>query len=271
MRPFGGWLFGHFADRHGRRLALTVSVLMMCAGSLIIAVTPTYATIGLAAPFVLLFARLVQGLSLGGEYGTSATYLCEVAHPRAPRLLFELPVRDADRRPAARHARAAVPAEAAADAGADRRVGLAHPVLHRRRARRRRLLHAPRHARERRVPRSARAGRAGEPAAGADAAPARGGHRRRPDARRHRRLLHLHDVHAEVPRQLGRAVEGHVHRHRGRDAVPLHVPAAGGRRLLRPRRAAPGAADLRRARHAAHRADPHRPAERRRTRGPRSS
>lgn len=81
MRPFGGWLFGYIADRHGRRLSLTVSVLMMCIGSLIIAVTPTYATIGLAAPFVLLFARLVQGLSLGGEYGTSATYLCEVAHP----------------------------------------------------------------------------------------------------------------------------------------------------------------------------------------------
>ena len=65
MRPFGGWLFGHVADRHGRRLALTLSVSMMCAGSLIIAVTPTYATIGLAAPLVLLLARLVQGLSLG--------------------------------------------------------------------------------------------------------------------------------------------------------------------------------------------------------------
>jgi MHS family alpha-ketoglutarate permease-like MFS transporter len=81
MRPFGGWLFGHVADRHGRRLSLTISVLMMCVGSLIIAVTPTYATIGIAAPLVLLFARLVQGLSLGGEYGTSATYLSEVAHP----------------------------------------------------------------------------------------------------------------------------------------------------------------------------------------------
>ncbi len=81
MRPFGGWLFGHMADRHGRRIALTVSVMMMCFGSLIIAVTPTYATIGLAAPAILLLARLIQGLSLGGEYGTSATYLSEVAHP----------------------------------------------------------------------------------------------------------------------------------------------------------------------------------------------
>jgi MHS family alpha-ketoglutarate permease-like MFS transporter len=81
MRPFGGWLFGHVADRHGRRLALTVSVLMMCFGSLIIAVTPTYESIGIAAPMLLLLARLIQGLSLGGEYGTSATYLSEVAHP----------------------------------------------------------------------------------------------------------------------------------------------------------------------------------------------
>jgi len=81
MRPFGGWLFGYVADRHGRRLSLTISVLMMCFGSLIIALTPTYATIGVAAPVVLLLARLIQGLSLGGEYGTSATYLCEVAHP----------------------------------------------------------------------------------------------------------------------------------------------------------------------------------------------
>jgi len=81
MRPVGGWLFGHMADRQGRRIALTVSVMMMCFGSLIIAVTPTYATIGIAAPAILLLARLIQGLSLGGEYGTSATYLSEVAHP----------------------------------------------------------------------------------------------------------------------------------------------------------------------------------------------
>ncbi|MGY8634642.1 MFS transporter [Bradyrhizobium sp. 14AA] len=79
VRPLGGWLFGHLADRHGRRNALTLSVVMMCFGSLIIAVTPTYASIGLAAPVILGLARVLQGLSLGGEYGTSATYLSEVA------------------------------------------------------------------------------------------------------------------------------------------------------------------------------------------------
>jgi MHS family alpha-ketoglutarate permease-like MFS transporter len=82
MRPLGGVLFGYLADRKGRRTALTLSVAMMCFGSLIIAVTPTYESIGIAAPVVLLLARLIQGLSLGGEYGTSATYLSEVAHER---------------------------------------------------------------------------------------------------------------------------------------------------------------------------------------------
>jgi MHS family alpha-ketoglutarate permease-like MFS transporter len=81
MRPIGGWLFGHVADIHGRRIALAASVLLMCFGSLVIAITPTYETVGVAAPLILLLARLIQGLSLGGEYGTSATYLSEMAHP----------------------------------------------------------------------------------------------------------------------------------------------------------------------------------------------
>jgi MHS family alpha-ketoglutarate permease-like MFS transporter len=80
VRPLGGMLFGHLADHYGRRMALTWSVLLMCFGSLMIAVTPTYASIGVAAPAMLFVARLIQGLSLGGEYGTSATYLSEVAH-----------------------------------------------------------------------------------------------------------------------------------------------------------------------------------------------
>src|SRR5690242_20222926 len=81
MRPLGGWLFGFIADRHGRRTSMMISVLMMCGGSLMIAVLPTHATIGAAAPALLLLARLIQGLSVGGEYGTSATYMSEVAAP----------------------------------------------------------------------------------------------------------------------------------------------------------------------------------------------
>src|SRR5438128_9065189 len=79
VRPIGGWVFGHLADHYGRRNALMMSVLLMCFGSLMIALTPSYAAIGIAAPVILGLARMIQGLSLGGEYGTSATYLTEVA------------------------------------------------------------------------------------------------------------------------------------------------------------------------------------------------
>lgn len=82
IRPVGGWLMGLYADLRGRRAALTLSVSLMCLGSLVIAACPTYTRVGVLAPVVLLLARLLQGLSLGGEYGTSATYLSEVATSR---------------------------------------------------------------------------------------------------------------------------------------------------------------------------------------------
>jgi MFS transporter, MHS family, alpha-ketoglutarate permease len=79
MRPLGGWIMGNYADRHGRRKALIASVFLMCIGSLVIALTPTYAQIGILAPVMLTFARLLQGISVGGEYASSATYLSEMA------------------------------------------------------------------------------------------------------------------------------------------------------------------------------------------------
>ena len=79
MRPIGGWLFGRVADKHGRKNSMMISVLMMCGGSLVIAFLPTYNDIGAWAPALLLVARLFQGLSVGGEYGTTATYMSEVA------------------------------------------------------------------------------------------------------------------------------------------------------------------------------------------------
>ncbi|KRN30666.1 MFS transporter [Liquorilactobacillus mali] len=79
MRPFGSFIMGKFADQHGRRSALTLSVVIMACGSLIIAIVPTYKTIGLLSPIILVLVRLVQGISLGGEYGISATYLSEMA------------------------------------------------------------------------------------------------------------------------------------------------------------------------------------------------
>ncbi len=79
VRPIGAWVMGVYADHHGRKAGLTVSVSLMCAGSLMIAFAPTYAQAGLLSPAVLLLARVIQGLSVGGEYGSSATYLSEVA------------------------------------------------------------------------------------------------------------------------------------------------------------------------------------------------
>jgi MHS family alpha-ketoglutarate permease-like MFS transporter len=79
MRPIGAWMMGVYADHRGRKAGLTLSVSLMCLGSLMIAVAPTYAQAGLLSPAILLVARVIQGLSLGGEYGSSATYMSEIA------------------------------------------------------------------------------------------------------------------------------------------------------------------------------------------------
>ena len=79
MRPIGAWLMGIYADHRGRKAGLTLSVTLMCAGSLMIALAPTHAQAGLLSPAILLIARVIQGLSLGGEYGSSATYMSEIA------------------------------------------------------------------------------------------------------------------------------------------------------------------------------------------------
>lgn len=84
IRPFGAWLMGRYADQKGRKAGLTLSVGLMFAGSMLLALAPTYAMAGLGGPAILLLARLLQGLSLGGEYGASATYLSEMA-PKANR------------------------------------------------------------------------------------------------------------------------------------------------------------------------------------------
>ena len=82
MRPVGGLLMGIYADKKGRKAALTFSVILMCFGSLLIALAPTYEMVGMLSPAILVFARLIQGISVGGEYGVSATYLSEMATSR---------------------------------------------------------------------------------------------------------------------------------------------------------------------------------------------
>lgn len=79
MRPLGGWYFGRLADRHGRSVALVRSILLMGVGSLLIAILPTYAQVGAAAPALLLVGRMIQGFSTGGQYGATATYMAEIA------------------------------------------------------------------------------------------------------------------------------------------------------------------------------------------------
>ncbi|MCI4011490.1 MFS transporter [Brevibacterium sp. ZH18] len=79
MRPIGGYIFGRAADRIGRKNSMLVSILLMCAGSLCLAILPTADSVGALAPILLLIVRMIQGLAVGGEYGATATYMSEVA------------------------------------------------------------------------------------------------------------------------------------------------------------------------------------------------
>jgi len=82
MRPIGSWFFGRYADRNGRKAALTLSVTLMSVGSFAIALLPTTQQVGVWALILLIAIRLLQGFSVGGEYGTSATYMSEAATAR---------------------------------------------------------------------------------------------------------------------------------------------------------------------------------------------
>jgi MHS family proline/betaine transporter-like MFS transporter len=77
MRPFGAIVIGAVTDRHGRKAGLTLSILFMVIGTTMTALMPGYATIGLAAPILILVARLLQGFSVGGEFGSAVTFLAE--------------------------------------------------------------------------------------------------------------------------------------------------------------------------------------------------
>lgn len=79
LRPIGALMLGQYADRAGRRAALTLIILLMLIGSAIIAFAPTYARIGAAAPALIVLARLIQGFSVGGEMGGATAYLIETA------------------------------------------------------------------------------------------------------------------------------------------------------------------------------------------------
>ena len=130
MRPLGAIILGAYVDQIGRRKGLILTLAIMASGTILIAFVPGYATIGLLAPALVLVGRLLQGFSAGVELGGVSVYLSEMATPGQQGLLRRLAVGQ----PAGGdHGRRAhrLPAEHAADAAADRRLGLAHPVLHR--------------------------------------------------------------------------------------------------------------------------------------------
>ena len=151
VRPIGGWLFGHLADQYGRRNALMLSVLLMCFGSLMIAVTPTYASIGVGAPILLGAARMIQGLSLGGEYGTSATYLTEVADEKHRGFYSSFQYVTLIGGQLCAILVLLLLQQVFLTAGSTQGVGLAHSLRHRRAARDRRAADAPQPARDRRL------------------------------------------------------------------------------------------------------------------------
>ncbi len=261
MRPVGGWLLGVYADRRGRKAALTLSVLLMCGGSAIIALTPGYDRIGVAAPVLLVVARLLQGLSVGGEYGASATYLSEMAGRTNRGFLASfqyvtliggqllalgvLLVLQATLSEADLHAWGwRIPFVVGAGAGAGRAAAAGV-------ARRDRGVRARRRGRSAAAVGAARralaAGRAGRHARG----------------RRQPRFLYLHHVHAEIPGQHARLDQARRQPDRGGDADRVHGCPAVVRRTVRPCRAAAAADRLRcpgGVRHcpAADRAQPHR-------------
>ncbi|MBV9017298.1 MAG: MFS transporter, partial [Alphaproteobacteria bacterium] len=82
VRPLGALLVGTYTDKHGRKAGLTLSIGMMMIGTILMLVTPGYATIGLAAPIVITIARLLQGFSVGGEFGSAVAFLVEHGHAR---------------------------------------------------------------------------------------------------------------------------------------------------------------------------------------------
>lgn len=81
VRPLGGAVLGSYADRHGRRAGLTLTILLMAGASLLMALTPTFAMVGVLAPVLLVLGRCAQGFSAGGEFGASSAFLVENAEP----------------------------------------------------------------------------------------------------------------------------------------------------------------------------------------------
>ncbi len=269
MRPVGGWLLGRVGDRKGRKAALTLTVTLMSASAVLIAVAPTYAVAGYGGALVLLVARLLQGLSVGGEYAASATYLTEASDPKRRGFASSFQY---------------VSMTAGQIVGLGLQIVLQRTMsddaLHSYGWRipfvvgalgaavvfylRRNMLETEVYEED-----TSHAGGARHPAR-AVAAPAGGVPGHRPHHGRHGGLLHVHHLPHQVPVQLGGPVQGDrdpglLHR-----ADRLRLPPAARGRPLRPDRPPPAADHLRRRLHLPDRADHDAaPARRRLLAGPR--
>ena len=124
IRPIGAFLFGHLADRHGRKDALVYALLLMGISTLLIGLTPGYDTIGVTAPAFLILFRLVQGISFGAEFGTASTWVAATRSTAPFRTGLAL-TRSEGRRSMARRPTASSISATASCNGAPRRKSMA--------------------------------------------------------------------------------------------------------------------------------------------------
>ncbi len=258
MRPIGGWLMGLYADKVGRKKALMASVYLTCFGSLPIALSPGYESIGIGAPILLVFARLLQGLSVGGEYGTSATYLSEMAtkERRGFSSSFQYVTLISGQLIALA---VLIVLQQVLTTEQLYAWGSAYPVRHRRPVRSRRAVPASWHGRNRVLHQERKS--QGKRNAHLDASPQGTDDRGRPDHGRRPGVLHLHHLHAEIPGEHRR--DEHLSDSTTISAATLFLfmclqPIIGG--LSGQGRPSSDPDHLRHPRHPVHRAYPHHPA-----------
>ena len=155
VRPLGAIVIGGYTDRAGRKAGLTLSIALMMIGTTLMVVTPGYATIGIAAPILITIARLLQGFSVGGEFGSAVSF-SRRARRRSQGLQRQLAVGQHRYHLGHRLALRRRPDDAA-DAPAAGRLGMAHPLCLRPAGWPRRSLHPLAHGRDAGVPRSRQA------------------------------------------------------------------------------------------------------------------
>ena len=230
-RPIGGIVFGHYGDRIGRRKILVITLMLMGGATFLIGCLPTYDSIGVAAPILLVTLRFVQGLGLGGEWGGAVLMVAEHGDERRRGLYSSWPQVGVPAGQPARLRRAGAAGRGAVGVGLQL-VGLADAVPAQRGADRRRPLHPPARPGVAALPGARGDGREGAGAAGQgrQVLPAPARDRDRGALRRRRGLLHVRAVHPHLRHDGARPVEEPGAQRRARRLGAAAVPDP----LLRP-------------------------------------